>query len=234
MTEWGNPGDALTWTSSINSWWSNLPKISVIDCNWLIGEMIDVLLEWSSSQCPLRSLLLTEVFGRLTVINTCSIVVTYFHLLPLVTSWGKVRSLGMSLPGWCCCFSDLHFLFRSCVLCWRSCRVVTVLLSAADCDEGIWLINLTGWNSLNVAIMTSKSVGLVFFFVIQCIVVHVGTARTAGTTQKTQLFPSIQHKLNISLLQLTTITINSDWTSTWKCWIFSSVNQKVWKRHRGL
>ncbi len=59
---------------------------------------------------------------------------------------------------------------------------------------------------------------------VQCILVPVSSARTAawaGQTQKIHLSLSIWHKLSNLLLQLTTITINIEWTSTWKVVEFS-------------
>ncbi len=52
---------------------------------------------------------------------------------------------------------------------------------------------------------------------VQCIMVHVGTARmavSARQTQKIQLSLSVQHELRNLLLQLTTVTISINWTST--------------------
>ncbi len=61
----------------------------------------------------------------------------------------------------------------------------------------------------------------------QCIMVHGGTARAAvwaGQTQKTQLSLSIYHTLRTLLLQLTTVTLSTDWTVTWTVMEFSFKN----------
>ncbi len=80
--------------------------------------------------------------------------------------------------------------------------------------------NYTILNKINVPMwqITTLMTWQMLFF-LQCILVHVGTAWTAvraGQTQKTRLSLSIKHKLRNLLLQLTTVTINIDWTSTWK------------------
>ncbi len=70
-------------------------------------------------------------------------------------------------------------------------------------------------------VLTDNNLGDLFFVCV-CDAVHPGifwhckNGCVSGTTQKTQLSLSINHKLRNLLLQLTTITFNTDWTSTWK------------------